>query len=176
LHGYHLAEPDFDVVREADKEIAALHKNVVDSGKYPGLERVSKADEVEGALRRGEASHQEQCRWVQDNGKFFCWNQVGGARLAAASVCVYVPAVREAREDAAERKGSALSTIVDLVLCEELRLGSSIESARSSRPTWCGPDVLRERACPGSPLTRVGAACRGPSFAGRCSLGGGPHR
>ncbi len=132
LHGYHLAAPDFDVVRQAEKSIAALHNNLVDSGKYPGLERVSSAAQSEEALRRWEASHQERCRWVRDNGKFFGWNQVGGARLAAASVCVYVPAVREAREDAAEGKGSALSKIVDLVLREELRRNSDLAELREA--------------------------------------------
>lgn len=132
LHGYHLAEPDFDVVRQADKGIAALHNNLVESGKYPGLERVSNAGQSEDALRRWEASHQERCRWIRDNGKFFGWNQVGGARLAAASVCVYVPAVREAKEDAAEGKGSALSKIVDLVLREELRRNSDLAELRKA--------------------------------------------
>jgi putative ATP-dependent endonuclease of OLD family len=132
LHGYHLAEPDFDVVRQADKAIAALHNDLADSGKYPGLERISAAPEAEDALQRWEASHQERCRWVRDNGKFFGWNQVGRARLEAASVCVYVPAVREAREDAAEGKGSALSKIVDLVLREKLRRDSDLVELRKT--------------------------------------------
>jgi len=132
LHGYHLAEPEFDVVRQADRGVAAIHNNLVDSGKYPDLERVARADQVEEALRRWEASHRERCRWVRDNGKFFGWNQVGGARLAAASVCVYVPAVREAREDAAEGKGSALSKIVDLVLREELRRNLDLAELRTA--------------------------------------------
>lgn len=132
LHGYHLAEPDFDVVRQADRGVAQLHNNLVDSGNYPGLERVSRADQAEEALQRWEASHQERCQWVRDSGKFFGWNQVGGARLAAASTCVYVPAVREAREDAGEGKGSALSKIVDLVLREELRRNSDLAELRAT--------------------------------------------
>lgn len=119
-------------MRQADRGVAALHNNFVDSGKYPGLERVSRADQVEAALQLWEASHPERCQWVRDNGKFFGWNQVGGARLAAASVCVYVPAVREAREDAAEGKGSALSKIVDLVLREELRRDLDLSELRKS--------------------------------------------
>ncbi len=132
LHGYHLAQPEFDVVRQADRSVAVLHNNLVDSGNYPGLERVVRADQVEEALRRWEGLHPQTCRWVRDNGKFFGWTQVGGARLSAASVCVYVPAVREARDDAAEGKGSALSKIVDLVLREELRRNPELAELRST--------------------------------------------
>ena len=130
FHGYHFACPDFQPVRDADKGVAQLHNNLVDTGRYGGLQRVARQDDVEGALQEWETAHPESCEWIRDGGKFFGWRQVGGAKLAASSACVYVPAVRDAREDAAQTRGSALSQIVDLVLKTELQNNPDLVSLR----------------------------------------------
>lgn len=129
-YGYHFACPDFQPVREADKSVAQLHNNLVDTGRYNGLQKVTRQDDVEAALQEWETAHPESCEWIRDGGKFFGWKQVGGAKLAASSACVYVPAVRDAREDAAQTKGSALSQIVDLVLKSELQRNPDLVSLR----------------------------------------------
>jgi hypothetical protein len=98
---------------------------------------------AEATLQEWEATHSDSCEWIRDGGKLFGWGQVGGARLATSSTCVYVPAVRDAREDAAQTKGSALTQIVDLVLKAELQNNPDLASlrektqggsAKSSRP------------------------------------------
>jgi energy-coupling factor transporter ATP-binding protein EcfA2 len=131
LHGYHFACPDFQPVRDAEKGVSQLHNNLVDTGRYEGLRKVARQDDVEGALQEWEATHPESCEWIRDNGKFFGWRQVGGAKLAASSSCVYVPAVRDARDDAAQTRGSALSQIVDLVLKTELQNNPDLVSLRT---------------------------------------------
>jgi len=131
-YGYRLGNPAFDVVRSATKGITGLHNNLVDSGNLPGLQRVSRAEDSEAALLAWESANPDACQKVRDGGRFFGWNQIGGALLASSTACVYVPAVREARDDAAEGKGSSLSRIVDIVLREELRKDPDLAALRET--------------------------------------------
>jgi putative ATP-dependent endonuclease of the OLD family len=130
-HGYHLANPEFASVREADKSIRDLHNLLVDSGNFLNLAKVVRAEDSEPALIAWETQHPDRCTWIRDSGKFFGWAQVGGARLARASICVYVPAVRDARADAAEGRGSVLSRIVDLVIRGELSRNPDLANLRA---------------------------------------------
>jgi putative ATP-dependent endonuclease of the OLD family len=132
VYGYRLGNPDFDVVRSATRGISALHNNLVDSGKFPGLQRVSRAEDSDPVLLAWESANPQACQKVRDGGKFFAWNQTGGELLARSTACVYVPAVREARDDAAEGKGSSLSRIVDIVLREELRKDPDLAALRET--------------------------------------------
>jgi len=120
FYGYHFACSDFQAVRTADRGIRELHKLLVESGKYPGLQLVTRAEDSTAALEEWETANPGRCAWIRDGGKFFGWQQVGGSKLAQSSICVYVPAVRDARADAGEGKGSVLSRIVDLVIRGEL--------------------------------------------------------
>lgn len=130
FYGYHLACQDFQGVREADRQVARIHNDLVDTGRYEGLDKVTRQDDVEAAFQAWEIDNPERCEWIRDGGKFFGWKQVGGARLASASNCVYVPAVRDAREEVSQTKGSALSQIVELVLKNELQNNPDLAELR----------------------------------------------
>lgn len=131
FYGYHLACPDFQGVRDAERQVTRVHNDLVDTGRYEGLQKVARQDDVESALQAWESANSDQCQWIRDGGKFFGWKQVGGARLGSATNCVYVPAVRDARDDAAQTKGSALSQIVELVLKSELQSNPDLAGLRS---------------------------------------------
>jgi putative ATP-dependent endonuclease of OLD family len=166
LHGYHFACPEFSAVRDAVKGVAQLHNTLVATGQFVGLAKVTKQDDVEGALQVWEAEHPERCEWIRDSGKFFGWGQVGGARLATATTCVYVPAVRDARDDASQTRGSVLTQIVELVLKSELERNPDLvtlqeetqgrfeEILRATRPTLqtlaSELSLLMEEYAPGS--------------------------
>ncbi len=141
FHGYHFACPEFAELREADKGVRELHNALADSGRFEGLARVGRAEDSEAALQDWERANPGRCEWIRDGGKFFGWQQVGGSKLRESSICVYVPAVRDARADAAEGRGSVLSRIVDLVIRGELARNPDLVKLREETQARFG-DIL----------------------------------
>jgi len=119
--GLTLQCPDFQHVRAANKvaEKRAAYQALVDLGKFPGLPNLpgnASAERIERALQDWENAHRETLQRVRDGGQFFGFKEVGQAHLERYTRFLYIPAVRDASEDATEGKGSVLSELMDLVV------------------------------------------------------------
>ena len=53
---------------------------------------------------------------MRDEGQFFGFKEVGEGYLGRFTQFLFIPAVRDASDDAAESKGSVLTTLMDLVV------------------------------------------------------------
>ena len=129
IHGYHFACPDFELVREMKAGRRDHHNFLADSGSYPGLDKVNGASESEKSLDAWEEANPERCEWIRDGGQFFGWKQIGEWKLSQeATSCLYVPAVRDARQDAIEGRDSLLSRILELAVRADLDRSRDLEA------------------------------------------------
>lgn len=72
-------------------------------------------DAAKAALRTWEGNHPDTCILASDDGQFFGFKQVGQGYLGDFTRLVFVPAVRDLSDDAAESRGSAVTALVDIV-------------------------------------------------------------
>lgn len=115
-HGNRLYNPDFDGFREASgQDLRREYKDLLDSG-YPELPDYQNQDEAEVELREWEEEHPDQCERRRDDGQFFGFNTVGQAALEEYTRYILIPAVRDAGEDADDKRGSPLTELMDLVV------------------------------------------------------------
>jgi len=84
--------------------------------KYSSLPIYSNRGEAAKALSDWEISNPSHCVRQRDNGQFFGFTEVGEAHLERYTRFLFIPAVREATEDATEGRGSTLTDIMDLVV------------------------------------------------------------
>jgi len=117
-HGMRLQNPEFNQVREAGgkKDILCKYKEMREQTKYSSMPVVKNADDALIALRDWEAANLASCSKQRDDGQFFGFTEVGQGYLGRHTRFIRIPAVRDASEDATERKGSCVTEIMDLVV------------------------------------------------------------
>jgi len=117
-HGMRLQNPEFNHVREVEgkKEISGKYKELKEQAKYSSLPIVKSAGDALSALREWETANFASCVRQRDDGQFFGFTEVGQGYLGRHTRFIRIPAVRDASEDATERKGSCVTEIMDLVV------------------------------------------------------------
>lgn len=117
-HGSRLQNPDFAEVRsisQATPKRQAYNK-LSEKEQYSSLPSVSRAADIEPNLQEWENQHPDALERMRDEGQFFGFKEVGSARLERFTSFLFVPAVRDAAEDAVEGRGSVLTELMDLVV------------------------------------------------------------
>lgn len=115
-YGTRLKNPEFDAFRSASGANLRKEYNKLKEVKYSDFPDYMNKEEAEIILQTWEGSHQDQCSRQRDDGQFFGFKEVGKARLEQYTRYIPIPAVRGAAEDVAERRGTPLSEIMDLVV------------------------------------------------------------
>lgn len=93
-----------------------LLKKLIESGKYEDLPGWTTISGTRDALSEWEANHPDQCELSRDDGQFFGFREVAQGYLGQFTKCLYIPAVRDAKQDAEEGKDSIFSELLDLVV------------------------------------------------------------
>jgi len=116
--GASLQNPDFKTCRMATSaaELREAYNELRESGKYAELPAYTNRATAEQALKDWETAHPGLCSLLRDQGQFFGFKEVGEYNLERNTRFLFVPAVREASEDAAEGRGSVLTELMDLVV------------------------------------------------------------
>ena len=117
-HGVRLQNPDFSPVRNAGRasDVIAKYREIRETEEYSSLPTARSEKVVRTALNGWERQHPARCSRMRDDGQFFGFTQVGKGHLGKHTKFIRVPAVRDAQEDATEKKGSAATEIMDLVV------------------------------------------------------------
>jgi predicted ATP-dependent endonuclease of OLD family len=117
-YGMSLQNPEFSAFREATSAVErrAAYRRVQAAGRFPSLPAYTNQDAARRALEDWEEAHPDKCKRQRDEGQFFGFREVGEARLEHYTGFLFIPAVLEASQEAAERKGSALDNLLDLVV------------------------------------------------------------
>lgn len=117
-HGMRLQNPDFAEVRRAGgkRDITTKYNELRANERYASLPSVRAADQVLAELQKWESENPGACTRIRDDGQFFGFTEVGQGYLGRHTRFIRVPAVRDASEDATERRGSCVTEIMDLVV------------------------------------------------------------
>lgn len=117
-HGMRLQNPDFTEVRNAGSATQKRQKynEIRAREEYSSLPAARSAEVALNSLEEWENENPSQCSPLRDDGQFFGFTEVGSGRLGQHTRFIYVPAVRDATEDATEGRGSSVTEIMDLVV------------------------------------------------------------
>ena len=117
-HGTRLQNPDFLEVRNVGgkRDITKKYKKLKENGAYPSLPVANSADAALAALTEWERQNPTKCSRERDNEQFFGFTGVGQGYLGRHTRFIHIPAVRDASEDAIEKRGSSVTEIMDLVV------------------------------------------------------------
>ena len=128
-HGMRLQNPDFADTRNTDGAMSKRHKynEIRETAQYASLPSVNSVDAVLQALDEWEAQYPGKCKPLRDDGQFFGFTQVAQGYLGRYTKFIYVPAVRDALDDAIEKRGSSVTEIMDLVVRSALSKRDDVE-------------------------------------------------
>lgn len=121
-HGASLQNPEFQGIRNglAVKDRGKTAKTEYDTirakSAYSDLPAWSNLGAVEPALTKWESDNSGACKRQRDDGRFFGFTEVGRGYLGRFTRFLFIPAVRDASEDAAEGRGSVLTDLMDMVV------------------------------------------------------------
>ena len=134
FHGSSLQNPDFTKIRQlpSKSEQSSEFNALLDNPRYSSLKRARSADAAESTMKQWELDNPDACVRTRDNGQFFGWTNVGIGRLQPYTQFIRVPAVRDAGDDATDRRGSAITEIMNLVVRSALDADPQLEELRGS--------------------------------------------
>lgn len=117
-HGARLQNPDFIEIRNAGSAMNVRNKynEIRQKETYSSLPTAGSEAAVRSELRKWEEQYPDQCARIRDDGQFFGFTQVAQGYLGQHTKFIYVPAVRDASQDATEKRGSLITEITDLVV------------------------------------------------------------
>ena len=117
-HGMRLQNLEFVDVRNAGgaRDVRSRYNEIRQKTIYKSLPAVTSADLARKQLAEWETQNPDKCRPMRDDGQFFGFTQVGQGYLGRFTKFIHVPAVRDAQEDATEKRGSSVTEIMDLVV------------------------------------------------------------
>ena len=117
-HGMRHQNPEFIDVRNAGgaRDIRSKYNEIRQTEKYTLLSPVGSVDAVRTELAEWEKQNPEQCLPLRDDGQFFGFTEVAQGYLGRHTQFVLVPAVRDARDDATEGRGSPVTEVMNLVV------------------------------------------------------------
>jgi predicted ATP-dependent endonuclease of OLD family len=129
-YGSRLQNNDFEAYRNAFGRSELSREYNLIQEKYPDLPNYSNKPNALNDLMAWEEQHPEQCIQKRDDGQFFGFKEVGKSNLEKFTKFILIPAVRNASDDAIERKGSALTEILDLLIRNMLETREEIVNLR----------------------------------------------
>ena len=127
-HGVRSQNPDFVDIRNTVPAMKKREKyNKLRKRKeYNELPSATSADAVTSELDAWEHRHPETCEHLPDNGQFFGFRQVAQGYLGRYTQCIHVPAVREASDEATEKRGSTVAELMSLTVRSALADDSEV--------------------------------------------------
>ena len=121
-HGATLQHQAFEPIRAAleirdrGKTARQAYDAVRAKPEYQSLPAWSTAGAVPDALKGWETAHPENCTRQRDDGQFFGFTEVAQGYLGRFTRMLFIPAVRDAADDATEGRNSVLTGLMDLVV------------------------------------------------------------
>lgn len=131
-HGTTLQNPAFAEVRRVSGRQGQLtkYRELAKSPHYESLPAVRSAGDVQQAMEEWERKHPEDCRRLRDDGHFFGWTGVAQGYLRHYTQLILIPAVRDAGEDATDRRGSAITEIMNLFVRDAFESNTALSDLK----------------------------------------------
>ena len=160
-HGVARQHPEFLRVRAitAKRERMNAYNQCRQQVDAEGLTAVRSADEADTAMLEWELAHPELCQLLRDDGQFFGFRQVGQAKLERYTRFVLVPAVRDAEGDAADRRGSPIYELMEMVVrtvvARDQRIQELKQRTQADFEALVGPEAVPQLRGLATTLTDV---------------------
>ena len=136
-HGVTRQHSRFARVRAAGSKQAILneYRALLHDENYSSLPRARSSDDAMNHMAAWELNNPDECVRQPDDGQFFGYTQVGQGRLARHTRFVRVPAVHDAKDDIAEKRGSPITEIMDLLVRNTLAKDGAVAELRQRTST-----------------------------------------
>lgn len=115
-YGTNLRNPDFEPFRSASGPQIKAEYTKLKQDKYESLSSYTRKDSAEKELQEWEEAHPDECLDQREEVQFFGYKEVGLANIEQYTRFIFVPAVRDASEDATDASGTPLMEIMDLLV------------------------------------------------------------
>jgi putative ATP-dependent endonuclease of OLD family len=121
-YGFGLRNPEFMEIRNLFAEKGQSKKAKEDYGsllsksKYVSLPPWTTIKNAQIELKKWEEENSDNCTRERDDGQFFGFNEVAEGYLGRHTTFLFIPAVKDASEEAAENRGSIITSLMDLVV------------------------------------------------------------
>lgn len=135
-HGRSLQNDEFQKVRYGltlkDRSATAKQEYEIIRAmpEYSGFSSWSNQSTVETTLKSWEASNPDKCTRQRDDGSFFGFNRSAQGYLGKFTQFLFIPAIRDASNDALERRGSVLTALMDMIVRSTLTNKMEIRNFR----------------------------------------------
>jgi len=108
----------FQAIRETEGAVPRrqAYMSLREQEGYEGLPQATNDGQVQSGLNDWETAHQDLCELGEDDGQFFGFSNVGRGLLQRHISFVFVPAVRDASSDAADKSGTVAHQIIELLV------------------------------------------------------------
>ncbi len=116
-YGKYLQHSDIHIFRNTKFDNTALKKEAYNKlkAKLTDIPNWTNKDAADDALSAWEENHPNKCVDMEDEGKFFGFKEVTNGYLKTYTRFLYLPAVKDASDDAVEGAGSLLSEISEII-------------------------------------------------------------
>lgn len=123
--------PDFAAVRalQGARPQSTRYNELVASERFPGLERAASAPQALERMTLWELENPDECELIPEQHEFF--GAVGVGKLDNFTQLVFVPAVRDAADEAAEGKATSLGDLLRLLVKERLSARREVQDLQS---------------------------------------------
>lgn len=137
ITGRALRYPDFDPIKAAaGRDRTAAYKALREARDDLELPAATNVAAVDAALLAWEMEHPDQCDVADaDAAKFFGYASVGQSRLADRFKFVFVPGLRDAADEATERKGSILERLLAAIAEQRAQANEKLTSLEQQTRT-----------------------------------------
>jgi predicted ATPase len=115
-HGGFLAAREGLTIKDRGQTAKERYKALRSDAKYADLPAWTNLGAAEEALVAWEAAHAADCTRQRDAGNFFGFKEVAQGYLGQFTRFLFIPAVRDAADDALEGRGSPLTVLMDMVV------------------------------------------------------------
>ncbi|HRN71423.1 MAG TPA: AAA family ATPase, partial [Candidatus Woesebacteria bacterium] len=125
--------PEFAEIRKITQkgEKRTAWNELIDRNELSGLtEKVRNSDQIEPLMLAYEAAHPELLITIEKEEQFFGAKSVGGGKLDKYTRFVLVPAVRDANDEVAGKKG-AVYQLIDMIVLRQVSARQDIREFRT---------------------------------------------
>ena len=121
-YGFVLRNPEFNEIRNLlaergqSKKAKDVYENLLSKSKYDLLPSWTNIKNAQIELKKWEEENTHECTIARDDGQFFGFNEVATGYLGGHTKFLFIPAVKDASEEAVENRGSIITSLMDLVV------------------------------------------------------------
>ncbi|HPT87246.1 MAG TPA: AAA family ATPase [Bacillota bacterium] len=125
--------PEFAEIRGISQKSEKKDRwnELVESGKFIGLNKAKKADDIDKIMNDYEEAHPEFLEIIEKQEQFFGPKSVGGGKLDKYTKFVRIPAVRDASIEITDKKSGVLFQLLEIIVMRRINSREDVQSFKA---------------------------------------------